>query len=317
MAIPQKNFSSPASKKTNQRLAPAVGGGAWRVLLGAVFISFSAVFARTVTVGPTASAFYRMLIGAVILLILARLRESFPPVSGKLLAVPVLCGAFFCADLWVWHKSVLAVGPGLATILGNFQVFVLAFCGVVFFKERIEPRLLLSIPLAVFGLLLLLGFEWSSLSQDYRLGVGLGLLTAVFYSAYILTLRRTQTAGRRLAPMTNLALISFSSAALLAVVALLEGESLLITSSRDAFFLILYGLIGQVLGWLLISKGLPDTDISVAGLLLLLQPGLALLWDILFFGRSTTNSELAGAAIVLFAIYLGSTAKRRVARRQQ
>src|SRR3546814_9021646 len=29
----------------------------------------------------------------------------------------------FAADLWLWHRSILLVGPGLATLLGNAQVF--------------------------------------------------------------------------------------------------------------------------------------------------------------------------------------------------
>ncbi|MDH3433815.1 MAG: EamA/RhaT family transporter, partial [Gammaproteobacteria bacterium] len=42
------------------------------------------------------------------------------------------------------------------------------------------------------------------------------------------------------------------------------------------------------------------------GLALLLQPTLSFVWDVLFFARPMSLTELAGAAIALFAIYLGS-----------
>ena len=43
-----------------------------------------------------------------------------------------------------------------------------------------------------------------------------------------------------------------------------------------------------------------------AGLALLLQPTLSFVWDVLFFGRPMQAIEIAGAAIALVAIYLGS-----------
>lgn len=45
---------------------------------------------------------------------------------------------------------------------------------------------------------------------------------------------------------------------------------------------------------------------SQVGLILLLQPMLAFVWDVLFFRRSFGGVQLAGAALALAAIYLGS-----------
>jgi drug/metabolite transporter (DMT)-like permease len=55
-----------------------------------------------------------------------------------------------------------------------------------------------------------------------------------------------------------------------------------------------------------IASSLPNVSPSQAGLALLLQPTLSFAWDVLFFGRAMTPIELLGAAIALFAIYLGS-----------
>ena len=48
---------------------------------------------------------------------------------------------------------------------------------------------------------------------------------------------------------------------------------------------------------------------ELAGLALLLQPTLSFVWDVLFFGRPMQPIEIAGAAIALFAIYLGSRSR--------
>jgi len=49
--------------------------------------------------------------------------------------------------------------------------------------------------------------------------------------------------------------------------------------------------------------------VSRAGVLLLLQPAGAFLWDVLIFGRPTTGRELVGAGLALLGIYLGGAKK--------
>jgi drug/metabolite transporter (DMT)-like permease len=63
-------------------------------------------------------------------------------------------------------------------------------------------------------------------------------------------------------------------------------------------------------GWLLISHGLPHLRISLSGLILLLQPALSFLWDVIFFSRPTSGLNWVGVAIVLGAIYLGTLGAR-------
>ncbi len=63
------------------------------------------------------------------------------------------------------------------------------------------------------------------------------------------------------------------------------------------------------MGWLIITRALPQIRVSLVGMILLLQPALSFVWDILFFNRDTTLVSLTGIVITLAAIYLGVTAK--------
>jgi len=65
-----------------------------------------------------------------------------------------------------------------------------------------------------------------------------------------------------------------------------------------------------MVGWILISTALPRVQVSVAGLIILLQPSLAFIWDILFFARPTGALEVMGAGLALTAIYLGLTRQK-------
>ena len=280
------------------------------LLLGGVIISFSAVFVKIVEVGPTAAGVYRNLFGGVALLPFVVMRRESMWRGARPFAWALLAGALFATDIFFWHRSILYIGPGLATILGNFQVFVLAVVGVVVFRETAGWRFVSSIPLAFLGLFLLVGVDWGSLDASARIGVGYGLATAACYAGYLLTLRYAQRSSPRLSAMSNLAQISLITAAILVGIAIVEGSDLRIPDRKSWVVLISYGVLCQALGWVIISNALRRTDASRAGLLLLLQPALTFVWDVLFFGRPTAPVELLGAVIALFAIYLGATRRR-------
>ncbi|MEA2101475.1 MAG: DMT family transporter [Thermodesulfobacteriota bacterium] len=282
-----------------------------QMLLGAVMISFSGVYVKIAHVGPTVSGCYRMLFGGIILLAVALVTRTRIWRGPGLFFGSVFCGLAFAADLFVWHRSVLYCGPGLATILGNFQVFGLGLVGILFFRERPGLRFMVSVPLAVAGLFLIVGIGWDVLGVQYRHGVYLGLLTAFFYTIYILVLRDLQNQGsHKNNPVAILVVVSFSTCAFLCASAVIKGESFIIPDLTTLGALGAYGFFTQVLGWLLISRAMPRIPVSLAGLLLLLQPCLAFIWDIIFFARPSPIQDIIGACITLFAIYLGATSRQ-------
>lgn len=284
------------------------------LLIGAVLISFSAVFVQWADVAPTISAFYRMLIGGVVLLSVGRLRSPWPAVSGKVLRLAALAGVFIAIDLMMWHLSIGYIGPGMATLLANFQVFILAGIGVTFLGEKVTWRFMLSILLGLGGLYLMVGVDWAQEGAGQQWGVMLALAAAVFYSFYLLTLRHSQRLTVRFDVWTNMGIISLTAALVAGLTSGFEFGSLdafVIPNLKTWGALLGLGLVSQVAGWVLISTGLPKVDASLAGLTLLLQPALAFFWDHLFFGRSFSPLEMGGMALALGAIYLGSARKKK------
>lgn len=277
---------------------------------GAALISFSAVFVKLAHVGPTTAGFYRVLFGGIMLLILLAVRRERLFQGLRHTVLLAVCGLIFALDLTLWHRSIHYIGPGLATLIANFQVFFLALIGVLGLGERVTWKLALSILMAMGGLYLLVGLNWNALGADYKTGVILGLFTALCYTAYILTLRKSQSAGAE-SGFPAIAIISLFTAMFLGMEAWIFHESIAIPDKQTWFALVGYGFCGQVLGWVLISRGLPRVEASRAGLILLLQPTLAFLWDILFFARPTVPMEILGALLALLGIYLGTVSRRR------
>lgn len=287
-----------------ERLSPSAKGAAY-VLAGAICISFSPLFVRLDDAGPTAVAFYRLLWGGIALLLVAISRRERLVPSKSLLLLMASAALFFTGDLACWHQSILYLGPGLATILTNFQVFILALFGVFVLHEPMSKRLLLSILTAFAGLWLLLDVDIHDIPAEVAAGLLLGLCTASFYSGYILTLRRSQSLLERLPAISNMAIISLMGMVFSGLLASLQGQSLIVPSLNSNLLLLLYGVGCQGVGWLLLSKGLPLLPASRAGLLMLLQPALSFVWDVLFCGRPTSLTGYCGALIALLAISSG------------
>jgi drug/metabolite transporter (DMT)-like permease len=105
-------------------------------------------------------------------------------------------------------------------------------------------------------------------------------------------------------------IVSTLSAIYLAADVIGNGESFAIPTIQSGLALVALGLFSQTAGWLLITHSLPRIPAAIAGLLLLLQPSLAFVWDVIFFGRETPYTAWVGVALAIGAIYMGATGKQ-------
>lgn len=283
-----------------------LGNPVLRLFIGAALISLSPVWVKLVDVSPTTSAFWRLFIGGIVIaayLVLTRKRPGF---TYGVWSILFLAAVFLAADLWFYHRSIGYVGPGLSTLLANFQVFVMAGAGLLILREPPTGRQLIAIPMALVGLAMIVGVDWSALPDDYRKGIVFGLGAAVTYAAYLLSMRRSRRDSTSRVPSREIAVVSLCGAAMLGATALFEGEALAISSGSDVTWLICYGVLSHGLGMLFITSSLPHVTPTQAGVALLLQPTLSFAWDVVFFARPMSAREFLGAAIALLAIYLGS-----------
>lgn len=278
-----------------------------RTTLGAVMISFSAVWVKLAHVTPTVSAFYRVFFGVIILLAIILVRREKLWRGWSWMGLSLIAAIFFTLDLYVWHSSIGYVGPGLATILTNFEVFLVPLAGMFLFGEKMSLRFFIYVPFAVAGLFLIVGVRWEQLTPDYRIGIYYGLAAAVFYTGFIIVVRKLQSHASKPSAALNLMVISAASAFYLAVEIVRTGESFAIPDFQSGMSLVALGLLSQTAGWLLIAHSLPRIPAAIAGLILLLQPSLSFVWDVVFFDRHTSTMAWVGVALSLAAIYMGAT----------
>ena len=288
--------------------------GIVQMAIGSVLTSFSPVFVSLSHVGPAVDGFYRMFVGGVSLLLVAIYgRRSFR-CNRRIGSILLVAASSMTLDLLLWHYSIGFIGPGLATVIINCQVFFMIIIGVVAYGEKPNWKILIALPLGLVGIFLLVGLNWQMVGANYRLGIGLCFIAAAAYTLFLLLLRHSQSITDALHPVVNLTILNLMSAALFFVVAIIGGDSLVPTQESDWMVLVLYGLMGQAVAWLFIARGLPLVSVALAGFMLLIQPMLAFIWDVIFFHRQTGWLDCAGLVLTLFSIYLASICYSKGAR---
>jgi drug/metabolite transporter (DMT)-like permease len=85
-----------------------------------------------------------------------------------------------------------------------------------------------------------------------------------------------------------------------------EGDSFALHGAESWSALLALGFFGQVLAWLLMVKAMPRLPASLVGLLLLLQPALAFVLDVILFGRPTALGDWVGLMLALAGILFGA-----------
>ena len=270
-------------------------------------IAFSAVLVRLSETAPETSAFFRCAWALPVLALLAlnERRRLGPRAqrSGK----TFVAGAIFAANIVLYHHTIDLVGAGLATVLGNLQVVVVAYVAWAVLSERPERRVLVAVPVVLTGVVLISGvLEDGAYGEDPAKGVVFGILTSIAYAAFILLLRSANAGPRR--PAQPLLEASTVAALCILVYGLATGTIDLTPGWEATGWLVLLAISSQVLGWMLISVSLPALPAALGSLLLLVQPVGAVILGVLILGEEPSAVQVAGVVVVLAGVLVATGA---------
>jgi drug/metabolite transporter (DMT)-like permease len=282
-------------------------------LLGAFCISFSGILYLYAEVTSETATVFRALYGLPLLFAAAWYeRRRLGPLPGRARRLAALAGVFFAADLLFWHYAIDAVGAGLATVLGNLQVVIVAVVAWLLFAERPSARTLVAIPIILAGVVLISGvIGTDAYGADPPLGVLFGVLTAIAYAGYLILIRHAGR-GRPAEPVA----ISTTFTAIVAIaVGLALGRLDLVPSWPTHGWLLLLGVTSQSLGYLLISLSLPRLPAVATSIILLAQQVMAVAWAMTLIGEAPSLAQLGGVGLVIGGIALATVPLRGLPRR--
>lgn len=226
--------------------------------------------------------------------------------SRRALLWAAAAGLSFGADLVLWHVAIGAVGAGLATVLGNTQVFFFPFAAWLMWGERPTRHQVASLPALVVGLVFMSGVIGAgTYGDDPVLGVVTGLLTAVAYAGFLVCTRKA-TPARGGTPVAALSVATFVAGAVCAVVALAVGDFDPAPTWPAHGWMLMLAWGCQVLAWMLISGSLARIRAARVSIILLVQPLTALLLGVLVLSEDPSPAQWFGAIVLLVGVAIGS-----------
>ncbi len=280
-------------------------------LAGALCISFSGIFFRFALVLPSTGTVFRCLYALPFLALLMVIeRRRYGPLPRREVGLALVAGVFFAGDLTFWHHAIGAVGAGLATVLGNMQVVVVAVVAWLAFGERPSRGVALAMPVMIGGLILISGVVGAgAYGADPRLGVMLGLLTALCYAGYLVVTRHGNRGARH--PASILFWASASTAVVAAVVGGVLGEFDPVPHWPSHGWLVVLAFTSQVAGYLLISFSLPRLPAALTSVILMVQPVTTLVLSAILLGEDPSAFQLAGVGLVVAGLLVANVGRRR------
>lgn len=218
-----------------------------------------------------------------------------------------IAGLYFAGDLAVWHWSIVLTSVAAATLLANLAPIFVTLAVWLLFRHRPTLLFVAGLGIAIIGVALLVGGDFQ-ISGKALLGDVLGVITAMFYAAYQLTVTRLRstTATSRIMAWSSMVM-----AASLLPIALVSGEEFLPLTGTGWAKLFALALIAQVAGQSLIAYAMAHLPPRLSSAGLLLQPVMAALFAWVLLGETLGALQIAGGIMVLFGIRIAHQAETR------
>lgn len=266
-------------------------------------ITWSAIFVRWAGVPGPASAFYRVLIAALVLLPWRAVRgpRRLPPRRAALLALAA--GAFFAFDLALFNTAVLRTSAATAVVLGNNAPIFVGLGTWLIFRRRPRRAFWAGLALALTGCAIIVFSD--TVTDAARTGDVIGDLLAVgaalFFAAYLMTTERLRE-GMDTLTFSTVAIIG--SVVTLLIVCLAMGVPL--TGYRPATWAALagLGLISQLTAYFAMTYALGHMPATLTAVGLLAQVPLTALIAVPLLGEPLSLPQIGGGLLVLAGIWV-------------
>jgi drug/metabolite transporter (DMT)-like permease len=279
-----------------RKVALAIGA----LVLGAIAMGASVLFVRWADVGPYASAFWRVALALPFLwswVLMENRNVRVAPLFTD--RAVMLAGLFFTGDLFFWHLAILGTTVANATFLATTAPIAVALGAWVVLNEKVERRILMGLALCILGGLALIGQSYALVPQRL-LGDLYGVATAVFFGAYVLSVR----AGRARHGAAALMFASTAiSAACLFVIAFAFEPRMLPQSMHGLGALVALAVISQVGGQGLVAVALGTLPATFSSLVIFLEAIAAAGFGWMLLSEPLGMVQALGGVLILVGIY--------------
>ena len=194
----------------------------------------------------------------------------------------------FCGYVFAMYNTTVAN----TNFIISLQILFLAIFGFFFLKEKINLITLISIILAISGVMLMVG---NSLSPGELSGNLAAFTMPITFAVLIMIVRKF--------PSVDMVPAQFVAGVSSCLIGLSLSPTIMI-SPHDIFLGFLAGFFQIGFGFIFITIGARTTPSAMVGIIMLSESVLGPIWAFLFVSEIPSLYGLIGGAIILFAVLL-------------
>jgi drug/metabolite transporter (DMT)-like permease len=268
------------------------------ILATAVLWSLAGVFIKSLELPPLVIVFYRSLFAGLCFAPLVK-RKTWTislPLLVSVLSYTAAISSFVSANK-------LTTAANAIVLQYTAPIFVFVFARILF-REMISKLNLVTLIAATIGVAII---SAGSAGLPDLTGVGVAILSGLFFAIYMTNLRFVQRIDARyLTLVNNLAC---------AVVLWPWVQSQLGLAVGQATTLAVMGVVQLGIPYFLFSRGIEKISLQEASLILLVEPVLNPIWVAAVFGEIPSRATLVGGGVILLSLacrYAWPLARRNV-----
>lgn len=274
------------------------------VLIGAVGISFSAIFFRWSTAPTFVLILYRALYVMLILLpvVLSQHREELRQITKKQLLLCAASGICMAGNMVAYFTALQYTSIASAVVLVDLDVLFVAFAMLLFFRQKLSRRAWMSIALALFGSVVIATAD-TTVGSNPLLGDALALLGAIFIASNTMI---GSVCRRNMANSVYTFFVHVFVALSMLAVVLVTGTPLVGHAPVNFATALGMAVCCTLLGHSIFSWGLKYLSPAFISMVKLIEPVISTILALTLFTEVPSPQEVVGGAIVIVAVGLFS-----------
>lgn len=277
-------------------------------IVGALYIAISALMYATLPILVKYAYAAGLSPGSTLLL---RYFFAFLFLSGYLLLTK--SGPIFSRSPWVIAQGILMIAgglfyffslqnlpAGLASVIFFTHPIMVAILALVVFKEKLMPRLIAGLVLALVGISLISGLGQGMVNISPR-GLTFCILSALTYASYCLIGQKNVA---RVSPLSLTATIALVAIVILTIIYYHDLAFIMTLNARQLIIGISMAFFNTVLSIIFFLKGIQKIGASRAALISTLEPMLTILIAFALLGEILTAPQIIGSLLVIISMLL-------------
>lgn len=269
------------------------------LLAGGCIVGLGPILAKTIQASSICIVLYRIMLPIPILIALKQFSKNNTAtvgVSAKNKFVLFGVGIFFALDLMTFYISLKFTSVAIATLLSNLSpIFLMAWSAIK--NKRIGQEIVWPL-LAFIGLILLCRLK-NSTSLPSLIGDGIALVSAIFFTIYILLINKL---GDQHSSTDIMLWSSIGGTLFVLIICMTLNINLHIATQRDLLLLLLMSWGTQLIGQTILTSAISRFPPALSSLGILIDPVAAAFFAWLLLHEKLTFFQMIGAIVILISI---------------